>query len=125
MKGTLRGMHLQEAPFAESKLVRCTRGAIYDVAIDLRPESPTFKKWTGSLLTAENRNMLYIPEGCAHGFLTMEDESEVYYQMSQFHDPGSARGFRWNDPAFQIEWPEEPALISSRDQSFPDFVHFA
>ena len=120
-KGTLRGMHYQVAPHAEAKLVRCTKGAIHDVAVDLRPESPTFKQSVGALLTAENRQMLYIPEGCGHGFITLEDETEVFYQMSEFYHPELARGFRWNDPAFQIAWPVGVEVISERDRTYPDF----
>ncbi len=120
-KGTLRGMHYQALPHAEVKVVRCTRGAIYDVVVDLRPHSPTFKEWIGLTLTAENRNMIYIPEGCAHGFVTLEDKSEILYQMSEFYDAGSARGVRWDDPAFQIVWPEHVQVISERDRTYPNF----
>jgi dTDP-4-dehydrorhamnose 3,5-epimerase len=120
-KGTLRGMHYQAARYVEAKLVRCTRGAIYDVVIDLRPDSPTFKKWVAVVLTAEKRNMVYVPEGCAHGFLTLEDESEIFYQMSEFYNAESARGVRWDDPAFQINWPEKVEVISERDRAYPDF----
>jgi dTDP-4-dehydrorhamnose 3,5-epimerase len=121
-KGTLRGMHFQAPPFQEAKLVRCTRGAIYDVIIDLRSDSPTFKHWVGVELTAENHRMLYIPEGCAHGFQTLEDNAEVAYQMSEFYHPESARGVRWDDPAFGIGWPEgEIRIISERDRSYPDY----
>jgi dTDP-4-dehydrorhamnose 3,5-epimerase len=120
-KGTLRGMHYQLAPYAEAKLIRCTRGAIYDVIVDLRRESPTFKQWVSVVLTAEKRNMAYVPEDCAHGFLTLEDDTEVLYQMSQFFSAESARGVRWDDPAFQIAWPPEIAVISERDKNYPDF----
>lgn len=120
-KGTLRGMHYQAAPYAETKLVRCTRGGIYDVIIDLRPQSPTFKDWTFVVLTAENRHMVYIPEGCAHGFLTLADESEIFYQMSEIYKAESARGVRWDDPAFGITWPEKVQVISERDRTYPDF----
>jgi len=120
-KGTLRGLHYQSAPHAETKLVRCTQGAIYDVVVDLRPQSPTFKQWTSVILTAGNRNMIYIPERCAHGFLTLEEGSEVFYQISEFYAAESARGVRWNDPAFRIAWPEKPEVISERDQNYPDF----
>jgi dTDP-4-dehydrorhamnose 3,5-epimerase len=120
-KGTLRGMHYQLAPYAEAKLIRCTRGAIYDVIVDLRRESPTFKQWVSVVLTAEKRNMAYVPEDCAHGFLTLEDDTEVLYQMSQFFSAESARGVRWDDPAFQIAWPHEIAVISERDKNYPDF----
>jgi dTDP-4-dehydrorhamnose 3,5-epimerase len=120
-KGTLRGMHYQVSPHAEAKLVRCTHGAIYDVVLDLRPQSPTFKEWIGVVLTAVNRHMIYVPEGCGHGFLTLEDESEVFYQMSEFYNAESARGVRWDDPAFQISWPTEVKLLSERDRTYPNF----
>jgi dTDP-4-dehydrorhamnose 3,5-epimerase len=119
-KGTLRGIHYQAAPHQEAKLVRCTMGAIYDVVVDLRPQSPTFKNWIGEVLTAANRHMLYVPEGCGHGFLTLEDGTEVMYQMSEFFHPELARGVRWNDPAFQILWPAEVQVISERDRAYPD-----
>lgn len=119
-KGTLRGMHYQAEPHGEDKLVRCTQGGVYDVAVDLRPGSSTFRRWVGVNLTAANRKMLYIPKGCGHGFITLEDRTEVLYQMSEFYDPQSARGVRWNDPAFQIKWPIEPVAISDRDRSYPD-----
>jgi len=121
-KGTLRGIHYQASPHPEAKLVRCTRGAIYDLAVDLRPTSPTFKQWFATLLSADNRHMLYIPEGCAHGFLTLTDNAEVFYQMSEFYHPESASGVRWDDPAFQIAWPEEIKVISERDRSYPNFT---
>lgn len=121
-KGTLRGMHYQAKPHEEAKLVRCTRGAIYDVIIDLRPESSTFKQWMGVELTADNHRMHYVPEGFAHGFLTLRDRSEVFYQMSQFFVPASARGVRWDDPAFGIRWPIAVQVISDRDKSYPDFA---
>ena len=114
-------MHYQESPHAEAKVVRCPAGAIYDVVVDLRPDSPTYKEWVAVVLTAEKRNMVYVPEGCAHGFLTLEDEAEVFYQMSEFYRPESARGVRWNDPAFQIIWPAEVAVISERDRTYPGF----
>ena len=120
-KGTLRGMHYQVEPFAEAKLVRCTRGAIHDIIVDIRPDSPTFREHLGFLLTADNRRLLYVPEAFAHGFLTLEDNTEVFYQMSEFHAPDYARGFRWNDPAFGIEWPSEVQVISDRDRNYPDF----
>jgi dTDP-4-dehydrorhamnose 3,5-epimerase len=121
-RGTLRGIHYQEAPYQEAKLVRCTRGAIYDVVIDLRPDSPSFKRYFGARLDVDNRSMLYVPEGCGHGFLTLEDDSEVFYQMSEFYAPGHGRGIRWNDTAFGIRWPEEVCVISERDRTYPDFV---
>jgi len=120
-KGTLRGLHYQAAPFAEAKLVRCTMGAIYDVIIDLRPNAPTFKQWTAVELSAENRCMLYIPEGFAHGFLTLADSTEVFYQMSEFYAPAYAKGVRWNDPAFCIRWPIDLCVIADRDRNYPDF----
>jgi len=121
-KGTLRGMHYQAAPFQETKVVRCTRGAIFDVAIDLRPQSRTFKSWVSAVLTAEDRNMLCIPEGCAHGFLTLEDGCEVLYEMSEVFDANSARGVRWDDPTFQIAWPAKVEVIAERDRTYRDFV---
>jgi dTDP-4-dehydrorhamnose 3,5-epimerase len=120
-KGTLRGMHYQEAPYRECKLIRCTQGALYDIILDLRPDSPTFKQWTSMVLTAENRGMIYAPKGCAHGFLTLEDETEVFYQISEFYSPESARGVRWNDPAFGIFWPIPVQVIAERDRSYADF----
>jgi dTDP-4-dehydrorhamnose 3,5-epimerase len=120
-KGTLRGIHYQAEPHPEAKLVRCTQGAIYDVVVDLRPGSPTFKKWIGVFLSSENRRMAYVPEGCGHGLLTLEDRTEVSYQMSEFYYPELSRGVRWNDPAFQIEWPAIPSIISDRDKLIPDF----
>jgi dTDP-4-dehydrorhamnose 3,5-epimerase len=119
-RGTTRGMHYQVQPHAESKLVRCTMGAIYDVILDLRPASATLGRWLATALTAENRRALYVPEGVAHGFQTVCDETEVFYQMSEFHHPECARGVRWDDPAFAIEWPPvEERIISERDCSFP------
>ncbi len=122
-KATLRGMHYQVAPYEEAKLVRCTRGAIYDVIVDLRPESPTFKQWVGVELTVENRRMLYIPEGVAHGFQTLADNTEVFYQMSEFYHPESARGVRWDDPEFGIEWPMTPTAISDKDCAYQILSH--
>jgi dTDP-4-dehydrorhamnose 3,5-epimerase len=121
-KGTLRGIHYQVAPYPETKVVRCTRGAIYDVVVDLRPQSRTFKSWISAVLTAENRNALYVPEGCAHGFLTLEDKTEVFYQMSEIYNAESARGVRWDDPAFQIAWPAKVEVISERDRTYPNFL---
>jgi dTDP-4-dehydrorhamnose 3,5-epimerase len=120
-RGTLRGMHYQEAPKAEAKLVRCTSGSVYDVVIDLRPPSPTYKRWVGVDLAADQRNMIYVPEGCAHGFLTLEDNTEIFYQMSEFYSPELARGVRWDDPAFQITWPGKVEVISDRDRTYADF----
>jgi dTDP-4-dehydrorhamnose 3,5-epimerase len=121
-KGTLRGMHYQAAPYEEAKLVRCTMGAIYDVIIDIRRKSETFGQWISVELTAKNRKMIYIPEGFAHGFLTLEDNTEVFYQMSEFYMPDHARGIRWNDSAFGIPWPIHAEIISKQDQSYPDFI---
>lgn len=121
-KGTLRGMHYQAAPFTEAKLVRCTLGSIYDVIIDLRPASATFKRHFAMELSAENRRMLYIPEDFAHGFQTLEDDTEVFYQMAQRYSAEHARGVRWNDPAFGIEWPKGERIIIERDQNYPDFA---
>lgn len=120
-KGTLRGMHYQAAPFAEAKLVRCTAGAIHDVIIDLRPSSATFKQHFAVELTAGNHRMLYIPEDFAHGFQTLEDDTEVFYQMGQRYSAEHARGVRWNDPAFGITWPKGERIIIDRDQKYPDF----
>src|ERR1043166_6418617 len=119
--GTLRGLHYQAAPHAEVKLVRCTMGAIYDVIVDLRRGSPTCGRHYAAVLTAENHRALYVPEGFAHGFLTLADESEVLYQMSEFYHPDASRGVRWNDPAFGIPWPDVPRIMSARDATYPDF----
>ncbi|NWF79391.1 MAG: dTDP-4-dehydrorhamnose 3,5-epimerase [Chloroflexi bacterium] len=121
-RGTLRGMHFQTAPYAEAKLVRAVRGAIYDVIIDLRPDSPTYKRWIGVELTADNHRALYVPEGFAHGFQTLEDHTDVLYAMSAFHTPFAASGLRYNDPAFAITWPLPVSVISERDTSWADFV---
>lgn len=121
-KGTLRGMHYQAAPYEEAKVVRCTRGAIFDVILDLRPASPTYKQWLGVELTAANYRMLYVPEGFAHGFITLMDEAEVTYQVSQFYTPEAERGVRWNDPAFGIEWPVPVTVISEKDSRWPDYT---
>lgn len=119
--GTLRGMHYQVAPHAEVKVVRCSRGAIYDVALDLRPDSPTFRQWHGCELSADSGRMLYIPEGCAHGYLTLTDDAEMLYFTSQFYAAGSARGVRHDDPAFGIEWPAPAQVVSQADATWPDF----
>ena len=121
-KGTLRGMHYQVAPYREAKLVRCTHGAIYDVALDLRSESPTFKRHVGVELSEQNRKMLYVPQGFAHGFITLRDQTEVLYHISEFWSPAHARGVRWDDPAFAIKWPARPEIISDRDRDYPDFT---
>jgi dTDP-4-dehydrorhamnose 3,5-epimerase len=120
-KGTLRGMHYQAAPFEETKVVRCTQGAIFDVIIDLRPESPTYKNWICVDLSAQNCRMLYVPANFAHGFETLDDKTEVFYQMSQFYSSEHSRGLRWNDPAFEIRWPIEPQVVHERDRNYPDF----
>ena len=121
-KGTLRGMHYQSFPYQEGKIVRCTHGGIYDVIIDLRENSPSFCQWHAVELTAMNRRMLYVPENFAHGFLTLTDNAEVFYQMTHFYSPGAASGVRWDDPAFDINWPATDIVISERDRSYPDFI---
>ena len=120
-RGTLRGMHYQAAPHEEAKLVRCTAGAIFDVAVDLRPRSPSFRQWFGTELSADNRKALYVAEGCAHGFLTLADDVEVAYQISEYYAPEAGRGVRFDDPAFGIEWPGEVTVINERDRTYPDF----
>jgi dTDP-4-dehydrorhamnose 3,5-epimerase len=122
-RGTLRGMHYQAAPHGQAKLVRCTRGSIYDVVIDLRPDSPTFRRWVGVELSAENRLTLCVPAEFAHGFQTLEDETEVFYLVSNYYAPDAGRGVRWDDPAFRIEWPDAPAgrVMADRDRDYPDF----
>ena len=119
--GTLRGMHLQRAPHEEVKVVRCTSGRVHDVILDLRPASPTFCRWVAVELSAANHRMLYIPGGVAHGFVTLEDDTELAYQMSVRFHPASATGVRWNDPRFGIEWPVSEPILSARDASYPDF----
>lgn len=119
-KGTLRGMHFQLPPFAEVKVLRCLKGALYDVIVDLRPDSPTFKKWFGAELTAENRRMMYVPQGFAHGLLTLTDETEVLYFVSAFYSPERERGLRYNDPAIGVVWPIEPVEVSQKDRNWPD-----
>ena len=121
-RGTLRGMHWQEPPHAEAKLVRCTRGVIWDAIIDLRADSPTYMEYFGIELTAASGRSLYIPEGMAHGFVTLDDHSEVSYLMSEFYEPSAARGVRWNDPAFKINWPLTDPILHPRDASYPDYV---
>jgi dTDP-4-dehydrorhamnose 3,5-epimerase len=118
-RGTLRGMHYQASPHAETKLVRCTSGAVYDVIVDLRPSSATFRRWFGTELDASNRLALYVPEGVAHGFISLRDETELLYMISPDFVPESARGFCWNDAAIGIEWPLAPVILSARDASFP------
>ncbi len=121
-KGILRGMHYQCAPHEEAKIVWCVKGAIYDVLIDLRPLSQTYTQHAAVVLTAENRRMHYIPEGCAHGFQTLEDNTEIFYQISAFYNPRCAKGVRWDDSAFGIQWPADERLISDRDLAYPDFI---
>ena len=121
-RGTLRGMHFQRSPFAQVKVVRCTRGAIYDVIIDLRPYSPTFQRWIGVELSATNHTALYVPEGFAHGFQTLEDDCEVTYLVSQVYAPGAEGGLRYDDPAFGITWPKAVEVISERDLAWPAFA---
>jgi dTDP-4-dehydrorhamnose 3,5-epimerase len=120
-RGTLRGLHFQAAPRPDPKIVRCTRGRIFDAVVDLRPESPTFCRWTAAELSETNRSALAIPGGCAHGFLTLEDDCEVFYMMGEVYVPELARGARWNDPAFAIAWPAEPVTMSDRDANWPNF----
>lgn len=120
-RGTLRGMHWQEAPWGESKLVRCVRGAVYDVALDLRPDSPSVRKWVAFELDARQGAALYLPEGVAHGYQALEDDVELHYQMSVPYHPEAARGVRWNDAAFGIAWPIGDPILSERDASYPDF----
>lgn len=119
--GTLRGMHYEAAPHTEAKLVRVVRGRIFDVAVDLRPESSTFRRWVGAELSADNGRALLIGKGMAHGFITLEPDADVLYQIDRMFEPGHGRGVRWNDPAFGIEWPAAPAVISDRDATYPDF----
>ncbi len=119
--GTLRGMHLQAAPHGEAKLVRCTAGAVFDVVLDLRPDSPAYLRWFGTELSADNRLSLYVPEGVAHGFQTLADGAEVFYQISEEYFPDLARGVRWDDPAFGIRWPLPDPILSPRDRGYPDF----
>jgi dTDP-4-dehydrorhamnose 3,5-epimerase len=121
-KGTMRGLHYQSAPHEEVKLVRCTAGAIYDVIVDLRHASPTYCQHVGVMLSTENRRAVYIPKCCAHGFLTLEQNSEVSYHMSEFYTPASARGIRWDDPAFKITWPEPILVMSEKDRTWPVFT---
>jgi len=119
LRGTLRGMHFQVAPALEAKLVRCTKGTMFDVVLDLRPESPTYRAWYGVELSAENGRMLYIPERCAHGYQTLEDDTEMFYMTSAFYTPSAARGVRYDDPAFVIQWPLPPSIVSEQDRNWP------
>jgi dTDP-4-dehydrorhamnose 3,5-epimerase len=120
-RGTLRGMHYQAAPHSEAKLITCVAGSIYDVIIDLRSDSATYSQWLAVELSAHERNMLYIPKGFAHGFQTLQDDTEVFYQMFQFYEPAAGRGIRWDDPAFDIRWPDTPRNLSNRDRTYPNF----
>jgi len=121
-RATLRGLHYQAEPQPEPKLVRCTRGAVFDVAVDLRPESASYCRWVGYELSADNHRALYIPPGCAHGFITLVDACELFYLMGAAYEPTLARGVRWNDPAFAIDWPLQPQVLSERDATYPDFA---
>ncbi len=121
-RGTLRGMHWQAPPHEEAKLVRVVRGSVYDVIVDIRPSSSTYKQWFSIELTATSQRMLFVPGGFAHGYLTLEDDTELFYLISQFYQPESARGFRWNDAAFGIDWPAPVKVISERDRTYPDFA---
>jgi len=124
-KGTLRGMHYQLSPKAETKIVRCIKGSLYDVIVDLRPESPTFLKWFGAELSAENRTMMFVPKGFGHGFITLEENTEAFYLVTEFYSPEHERGLRWNDPKINIQWPVEPLIISDKDQNHRDFdIHY-
>jgi dTDP-4-dehydrorhamnose 3,5-epimerase len=120
-RGTLRGIHFQRDPLPEAKLVRCTRGAVYDVVLDLRSNSSAYRQWVAVELGAESRNAVYVPGGCGHGFQTLSDDTELFYQMSEFYDPALASGVRWNDPAFGIRWPVDRPIMSERDAAYPDF----
>ena len=122
LKGTLRGLHFQKAPHAEVKIVRCTKGFIYDVIVDLRSESPTYKSWFGVELTEENSRMIYVPEGCAQGYITLADNSEIYYHTSEPYCPAAAFGVRYDDPTFGVTWPAEVAVVSQQDRSWPDYL---
>jgi len=120
-QGTIRGMHYQIDPYQETKFIRCTKGSVYDVIIDLRPDSPTFMQWVGHELSAENCRMVYVPENFAHGIVSLEDHSEIYYPVTEFYTPGSERGIRYDDPAFNIDWPVKISQVSDKDRNHPDF----
>lgn len=122
LRGTLRGMHIQRAPHEETKLVRCTRGRLYDVIVDVRKDSPTYCQWVGVELDAQTHNAVFVPRGCAHGFQTLEDDTEAFYQVSAYYSKEFELGYRWNDPSFKIEWPIEDAVLSDRDRMHEDFV---
>lgn len=121
-QGTLRGMHYQEGNAAETKVIRCLRGAIFDVVLDLRPDSPSYLRWEGFHLDADNRDMVRVPTGCAHGFLTVQPDTEVFYLVDSRYAPAAERGVRWNDPRFCVQWPSEPRVISDKDANWPDFA---
>jgi dTDP-4-dehydrorhamnose 3,5-epimerase len=121
-KGTLRGLHYQEQPYSETKIIRCTAGAIYDVIVDIRPTSRSYRQWLAMELSAANRKMLYVPKGFAHGFQVLQEASEVFYQMSECFHPESAKGIRWNDVAFAVRWPLSDPILSPKDRSYPDFL---
>jgi dTDP-4-dehydrorhamnose 3,5-epimerase len=121
-RATLRGMHYQISPYEETKVVRCTRGSVYDVIVDLRPDSSTHKQWLGVKLTGDDHRMLYVPKGFAHGYLTLEDDTEVFYHVSEFYTPEAERGVRYNDPRFAINWPLEVQVISDKDKNWPDYT---
>ena len=120
-RGTLRGMHYQAEPHGETKIIRCTRGAIWDCLVDLRKESPTYLQWVAEALTEDNRRLFYVPRGVAHGFITLAPDTEVFYEIADDYVPESARGVRWDDPTFGIDWPESPQLVSDRDRTYPDY----
>lgn len=120
-RGILRGMHFQAPPHEEAKLVRCVRGRVYDVLLDLRPDSPTYRRWTAVELDSANRRSIYIPRGFAHGFQTLEDQTEIFYEISEPYHPDCARGVRWNDPAFGMHWPVPDPILSAKDRAYPDF----
>ena len=121
-QGTLRGLHYQTPPYQEVKILRCTRGAVFDVVLDLRKDSPTYKQWHGVELTQDNATMLYVPEGCATGFYTLTDDAEINYHATEFYQPAAATGVRWNDSAFNIQWPGEPTIMSDNDMNWPDYT---
>lgn len=119
--GTLRGLHYQVAPAAEAKLMRCVRGKVFDVIVDVRPDSPTYLKWVGEELSAENGKALYVPPLCAHGYMTLQDDSDMFYLVSEFYTPGAERGACWDDPAFKIDWPRDPVVISDKDRQWEPY----
>ena len=122
IKGTLRGLHYQKDPHQETKLIRCIKGALYDVIVDLRPRSPTYKEWIGVELTEHNQRALFVPKDFAHGFVTLVDDTTAFYMASQYYSPGAESGIRWNDPSLKIKWPVEPRCISEKDSAWPDYI---